>query len=1048
MERHLTTTNSLQITALAIAVGLVIYTWRHRGMTGAIWFSLLMSAVGEWLLSNLLASAASDTDVQRFFLNLQYFGIVTVPIAWLGFTAHYTGRHKRLTPLVLALLCIVPLLVLACVWLNPEGLFRRSFEMLSRGTFVIERGPFFWLHAAYSYSLIFIATLQLLIATVRGPDLYRGQGIVLILAALVPVTGNALTIFGASPDLDLTPLSFTIGGLLMVLDLFVFRLFDVSPVALSKVMDKMSDALLVLDRHTHLVHLNPAAQHLLGVSDVYSRGRLLKEIWPHRPQAIDSHLEEQESRGEITLREGGEARYYELHASPITNERRRLEGWVIVLHDVTERKLAERTLRIQKEIFENLVAIARATSENLTVEETLQNTLQVTVSLTGAEVGNLLLLEEGDQLSHNILSLAGHEFHYDPQGATHALRKGLAGWVLEHQEVTLVTDTLEDERWIPMPGTTTFSARSVLSAPIFDQSKIAGVLTLTHTEPQRFTEDQVTLIRLAVDQIAAALHNAQLYDEQRQLTKRLTTLYEVLRKVGSYLERDAVVDAAVGALVHLAGWPAVGLLLPDEEERSLVLQAVAGEDLAPVGARVRIDAGLCGRAFRTGRTQYAPNVSVDSDYVSVSDKTRSELVVPLRRGAGVLGVLNIESSEEGAFSKEDIQLAESLGEAISLALDNARFHAEIRHYAEAVSTERSRLEAIIHSSRDGIVLVGTDRRTLVLNQAALALLGLDGEPHEWEKLSVMEMLDALEGEAPNSIPEVRAEIERVQEGNEPPGEGEWIIPPRTLHWFNLPVQAGEILLGRLFILRDVTQERILAQMRDELTHTLVHDLRSPLASISTAIQFLEMMLDSEMHQGHEQVLEIANIAAQRMLHMIDSILDLSSLESGKLPLRCLEFDLAPLIEETVHAHVPQIDEKELLVTTHLPDQLPHLYADAELVERILQNLLHNAIKFTPTGGRIRIDVRQEATDAERLVVSVQDSGPGIPDELRQRLFNKFATGQVEGRGSGLGLAFCRMAVEAHGGAIWVEETSQAGTTFSFTLPLTACTIPDAQPFDL
>jgi signal transduction histidine kinase len=487
----------------------------------------------------------------------------------------------------------------------------------------------------------------------------------------------------------------------------------------------------------------------------------------------------------------------------------------------------------------------------------------------------------------------------------------------------------------------------------------------------------------------------------------------------------------------------VGVLLPDEQGESLILRAIEGEELAQVGARVRISEGICGRAFRTGRTQYAPDVSQDTDYVSVSEGTQSELAVPLRRGQRVLGVLNIESRETGAFSDEDIRLAESLGEAISLALDNARFHAEMRHYAEAIAEERSRLEAIIHSSRDGIVLVGTDRRTLVLNQAALVLLGLDGEPHEWEKLSVMEMLNVLEERAPNATREVRAEIERVRQGDEPPGEGEWTIPPRTLRWFNLPVQAGETLLGRLFILRDVTQERILAQMRDELTHTLVHDLRSPLASISTALQFLEMMLDSEMHQGHEQVLEIAEISAQRMLHMIDSILDLSSLESGKLPLRCMEFELPPLVAEIVQSHVPQIDEKNLQVTTHLPHHIPDLYADAELVERILQNLLHNAIKFTPPEGRIHIGVRQEEADEERLVVSIQDTGPGIPDELRSRLFNKFAAGQIEGRGSGLGLAFCRMAVEAHGGAIWVEETSEEGTVIAFTLPLAACTRPDA-----
>jgi signal transduction histidine kinase len=119
----------------------------------------------------------------------------------------------------------------------------------------------------------------------------------------------------------------------------------------------------------------------------------------------------------------------------------------------------------------------------------------------------------------------------------------------------------------------------------------------------------------------------------------------------------------------------------------------------------------------------------------------------------------------------------------------------------------------------------------------------------------------------------------------------------------------------------------------------------------------------------------------------------------------------------------------------VPPDLPPAWADSTMIERVLQNLIGNAIKFTPAGGAVRVSARVDTSEPSTLLVLVSDTGAGIPPEIQGRLFQRFVTGQQEGRGNGLGLAFCKMVMEAHGERIWVESTSESGTTFAFTLPL-------------
>lgn len=248
-------------------------------------------------------------------------------------------------------------------------------------------------------------------------------------------------------------------------------------------------------------------------------------------------------------------------------------------------------------------------------------------------------------------------------------------------------------------------------------------------------------------------------------------------------------------------------------------------------------------------------------------------------------------------------------------------------------------------------------------------------------------------------------------------------------------ETSQGLLSIAFVI-DITRQRESERLRDTMIHTLVHDLRNPLSTIRTALQVLQMeaaKLDAEQ----KTIVEIALNNSERMLKFINAILEVNQLESGKLSLHPTQFRIQDQITEISAALAPLVEKKTLKLLHNVAADLPPIYADASLINRVLENLIGNAIKYTPAHGVIRVGARRDSDDPAKIRVSVSDTGPGIAPELLPRLFGKFVAGKDKERGHGLGLAFCKLAIEAHGERIAVESTAGEGTTFWFTLPTAA-----------
>lgn len=328
--------------------------------------------------------------------------------------------------------------------------------------------------------------------------------------------------------------------------------------------------------------------------------------------------------------------------------------------------------------------------------------------------------------------------------------------------------------------------------------------------------------------------------------------------------------------------------------------------------------------------------------------------------------------------------------------------------------------AVLDNLRDGVIVLDPYGRIVDLNPAARGMLSL-GQG---------ELVGRLADEVLR-LPEVVRLCHGVGDGL-----AEILIAsPKAQHWLqisSLPLmREGKRSGGRILIIRDVTREQAAEQLRQDLIRVTVHDLHNPLNVVQAA---LGVMADSEegaVEPWLQGYLQLAQTGCRQAIDLINAILEVSRLESGEMPLDRQPVDAARLVTEVSQGVRLLAADGQLTLIAEVPADLPALQADAALLRRVLENLLSNAIKFTPPGGTVTVTAQP---DVDGLYFVIADTGPGLGPEMEGRLFRKFCTGTEEKRGSGLGLAFCKLAVEAHGGRIWIESRPGQGTQAHVVIP--------------
>ena len=336
---------------------------------------------------------------------------------------------------------------------------------------------------------------------------------------------------------------------------------------------------------------------------------------------------------------------------------------------------------------------------------------------------------------------------------------------------------------------------------------------------------------------------------------------------------------------------------------------------------------------------------------------------------------------------------------------------------------RGRLEVTLANLTDGVVI--TDRRGWVLrtNRAALEMLGASDQRRDqpFIELGRDHELDALLRRTLDGVDRERVEGSIVHARSR-----------RMLEATAQRLEAGGEVLG-LMVLRDVTELRRLEGVRREFVANVSHELRTPLASIRAVVETLEAgAIDDPVVAGDFLRRIVGEV--DRLVLLVDELLDLARLESGRVQLRLDEVDPAGVLTTGVERLRAQVERARLGLELEVEPGLPRVSLDRARIEQVLLNLIHNAIKFTPPGGRIEVGAR---LDGDALVVSVRDNGIGVPPSELPRLFERFYKADKSRRseGTGLGLAIAKHIVLAHNGAIWAESALGEGATFFFSLPV-------------
>ncbi len=356
------TPNMLPLGIAALISGtLAWFTWKYRRTAGVMAFSLMMLCLFQWGLSYIFELAATDLASKLFWIKFMFAGVVATPVAWLTFALEYTGRKNWTTRARLFLLSILPLVTMGIILTNDaHHLFWTGASLAREGGFLLLNtinGPWFWVHAAYNYTLIMLGLVLIVRALLHWPAQYRGQMIWILLATVTPLIANAITIFKMLPiQIDLTPFAFTVTGVGLAYALFRHRLLDIAPLARGIVIDSMKDGMIVLDVNRSIVDINPAAQNILGLSGrQQSIGKSMAEVLNQQPQLIEKYRNVFEADDEITLGEGEAQRWYELNLSTLRDENKSLIGQLITIRDITQRKRVENLVQESEARFRQIV---------------------------------------------------------------------------------------------------------------------------------------------------------------------------------------------------------------------------------------------------------------------------------------------------------------------------------------------------------------------------------------------------------------------------------------------------------------------------------------------------------------------------------------------------------------------------------------------------------------------------------------------------------------------------------------------------------------------
>lgn len=677
-----------------------------------------------------------------------------------------------------------------------------------------------------------------------------------------------------------------------------------------------------------------------------------------------------------------------------------------------------------------LEAVGRELSAAINSERLFDLILNYALEFTNSPWGELCLYRPTERILE-VKAARG----YQAVRSQIPLKEGLAGKAVANHQVINSGDVKAEAGYIDL---TDGQARSQLCIPLIHEGRVLGVLSLEGDRPNAYTSNDQAFVSQLATQASVAVINAELYSEIQKRLREQSILYLISTRLVENPEFEMVLQTLERSMEASFQTSAVCIYLWDDHQNAYISHF---SEQTPSRAGCHLPESLSYEGLKSIHTSLLKTGPLrlvkDRGLELLGNCTDCQaLVYPMvARNSQRLGLVLMHISKSQQVTEEDIQLLKAIVSQASISLQNALLFSD-------VTQGHDRMSAILNSVGEGILMMDSSGRILHVTQFIQTITGLGHESLLSAQLPALPE-NALHALGYSQI-EAQELVEDLAQGQatQSPKKTIKLVEEKSEHVLDRstsPVwgQNGRII-GWMIVLRDVTEEHQIAQARELITGTLVHDLRSPVSAILSGVDAMDEVIPIENREEIvAQSLKVARNSANRVLGLIESLLDIARMQSGTMELNMVPTDLYELAQNALGEFVTQSKEFKIQMLNQVSVDLPSVPLDASKITRVIINLVDNSIKFTPSGGCITVSAEYHSND--QIAVKVTDTGTGIPDEFREKIFERFT--QVPNqrgrrRGSGLGLTFCRMAVEAHGGRIWAEARRgpEKGSIFTFTLP--------------
>ena len=677
-----------------------------------------------------------------------------------------------------------------------------------------------------------------------------------------------------------------------------------------------------------------------------------------------------------------------------------------------------------------LYLVTREFNTNLDLNTVLNRVLTAIVASVGASNASLSLLDTAGRLE-NFIRVTGFQTKQIAQAKVEAIHnRGLVAWIKEHRQAILIEDTSTDERWYVDKSNGQFvSQGSAIGVPVQSSEELVGVLTINSPEPNYFNENDLAMLTIIADQAASAIMNARLFKAEQHRRRLADILASIARTLNSTLNLDEVLNLILKHLALVVDYDSSTIMLYDDDGKTLSVRAARGFENQEAALKVTLPDIKNTPNYRA-IIEKKPLVIVDVDQEpgwikSVSSiNVRSWIGAPLIARDKVIGMLTVDSHQVNNYTAENAQEVAAFADQAATAVANAQSVISLQN-AEASYTAlfENSTDAIIITSYQGTILNVNHKGCQILVESKEGIIGRD--------------ISLISAEIKNYLTE---HIDQIKAGEEISldvdilDSSEQVI---SLELFGRQVRYANTDCVQ-WTGRDISARKEAEKMRQDLVNMLVHDLRGPVGNLINVIEMLPMLIDSANESpSFQNILEMARRSGQEVRDLIDSMLDVGLLEQGAIPIQHNPIILDDMIQMIYEQVESRANAKETELIFHPLPETPVMWVDSSMIRRVLINLLDNAIKYTPNEGVVSLTT---TLVDEMIHFAISDNGPGISKSDQIHIFDKFsrvAQTAKTASGVGLGLAFCKLAIEAHGGKISVESEGLPGkgSTFHVCIPV-------------